>query len=106
MAVYFSFVDCTSNPMIGSKVSMTPYDPPYFTGSGNFKQMTYGGTISTLTDNGGIALFGNIIQGLYRVSLGNKNKAVANFPNTIFYVSLPDNNGQLINGSLYITGSY
>jgi hypothetical protein len=99
--IFFSILDSDSIPLVGSKLTLRPYNPPYFSGS----SITYGGPISTLTDNTGTAYFSAIIPGIYKVSYTNVSVAgvtLNNYAPTVFYVDLPDTSGSLVNGANYI----
>lgn len=99
--VFFNFVDSCSTPFSGSKTVLRPYSPPYISGSflaANVPLISY-------TNVNGYVEFDNVLQGIYKVSVGNSNdetQGSTNYPNTIFYILLPETSGSLISGSACI----
>ncbi len=107
-SIFFNLIDSESNLLTGSKVTLRPYNPPYFT-SGSNAQLTYGGPIINYTDSTGYVEFDNVVQGVYKVSVTNANANnpalngnLQNFAATVFYIQLPDTTGSLINGAAYL----
>jgi|ERR1035437_2721288 hypothetical protein len=99
--IFFNIIDSDSNPLVGSKVTLRPYSPPYFSGS----SITYGGPISGLTDVTGNVYFNNVIPGIYKVSYTNVSidgVILNNYAPTVFYINLSDTSGELVNGADYI----
>jgi hypothetical protein len=107
--VYFQFIDSVSNLLIGSRVVLRAYQPPYFESS----SVAYGGPIQIYSDDNGIATFFDLVPGVYKCSFSNANanspstNTLQNFANTVFYANIPDTSGSLVNGFTYIiTSSY
>jgi len=103
--VFFSFCDSLSNPLVGSKVILRPYTPPYYSGS----SISYGGPSTDYTDTTGSVYFNSVIPGIYKISFTNAGannpatlNVLQNYANTVFYVYLPETSGSLINGANFV----
>lgn len=93
-----------SMSVAGSKVTLTPYEGPYVSGS----WVAYTGPVGQYTDAYGNIQFNNVIAGIYKVVVSNKNANTTNFVNNTpdtFYVNLPDSSGSLVSGVDYIITS-
>lgn len=107
--IIFNLIDCLSNPLTGSKVSIKPYNGPFLSGS----CIAFTGPSINYTDNvSGSVAFNNVVSGIYKTSFSNAgavnmaNGGYYNFDNTGFYISVPELSGSTVNGSNLIITSY
>lgn len=103
--IFFPLVDNLTNPLTGSRVTLTPIDgAPYFTGSIYNPTGSFGGPTVVYSDSiTGVALFTNVIRGLYRVSYtginANQPKFYTKYDETNIFIQVDDNTtGLPVNG--------
>jgi len=97
-SIYFNFIDSISDPLSGSKVSLTPYNPPFATTS----SLTSNTPIIEYTNGSGYVEFDNLVQGIYKISYSsagaNNPQNYQKYNDTFFYINTIGLTGSLVNG--------